>query len=659
MKSIKFLTIFSLFFFIFMLSSCNKNKTENKNENRDITSVQETVKRYKILPGSSPVRGNDDAVVTITVFSDFECPYCQKAAKEIEMLQRKNEGHIRVVFKNFPIERHRYALLAAKAGIAAQNQNAFWQMHDILFEKSKEITLENIFKWAENLKLDLEKFKMDLNSEETLNRLRKDKEEALRFGLKGTPYVFVNGIITNGLIEPTVKKELINAEKLKNQGINNIFEELMKNALNQYEKIETGINTPKIPKDILKIPLAGSLVYGNIDAPITLIAFVDFEGKLSETFFKTAEDINKAYGNDIRFYVVSHPLSYHKKGADVSKLFYAANNLDKNREIYELIYREQSNWINSDNPVDFLLKKAETTGIDIEKFKEAVNDPATLKTIAKDDEISSKLHIRTAPAIFINGRFVPGAMPFETFRNVIKEELERAEPFIEKGLKGDELYMELIKNGKPSLVYKKNIPDENRLAKIAMHGDEACIGNKNAPITIVEFSELQCPYCKRASSIVNSAVEQYKDKVRLCFKHRPLASHVNAKQVSLYLIAVKKIYGDTKFFEMLDLLFKNQNDWSKQSDEELFRKYFVQNGMDWNKIKEFSTSKTAEEILQKDTVEASKVGVRGVPVFFINGLKITGARPKVVFTNVIDKFLENKNQPEQSVEKKDGKTDNM
>lgn len=659
MKFTKLFFYISIFFFIFSLYSCNKDKSENKSESSKESIIQDNVRRYNVIPGTSPAKGKDGAAVTIIVFSDFECPFCKKAAKEIKMLQKKNSDHLRVVFKNFPINRHRYSLLAAKAGVAAQNQNAFWQMHDILFAKSKEITLENVFKWAENLKLDIDKFKADLNSEDTLNRLRKDKEEAVRFGLRGTPYIFVNGIITQGLIEPTVKKEFINAEKLKNQGVKNIFDTLMKDALNKYEKKAPGVNAPKIPKDIFKIPPAGSLVYGNIDAPITILAFVDFEGKLSKTFFETAEDLSKLYSKEIRFYVISHPLSYHKKGAKISKLFYAADSFGKTREIYELIYKEQINWTNSDTPLDFLVKKSATIGLETEKLIKKMNSTSTQNMISKDREVASKLQIRTAPAIFINGRFVPGAMPIQTFKNVIAEELKRAKPFILKGLKGNTLYRELIKEGKPSLVSKKPLPATNKLAKIAMHGYEACIGDKNAPVTIIEFSELQCPYCKRASSIVNSVIEQYKGNVKLCFKHRPLAMHSNAKQISLYLIAIKNLYGDAKFFETLNLLFKTQNEWNKTSDETFFKKRFTQIGMNWNKIKKVSKSSKAEEILQKDTVEASKVGVRGVPVFFVNGLKITGARPKNVFTNIIDKLIEHKNLSEKSMEKEDGKTDNM
>jgi glutaredoxin len=141
----------------------------------------------------APTRGSPMAPVTIVEFSDFECPYCGRAHPIVQQVLREYEGRVRVVFKHFPLSSHPHAMPAARAAVAAGNQGKFWEMHDLLFEHQRQLEEEDLERYAEQLGLDMEQFRADLQSAETQQQVEADKQEGQRVGVEGTPTFFVNG----------------------------------------------------------------------------------------------------------------------------------------------------------------------------------------------------------------------------------------------------------------------------------------------------------------------------------------------------------------------------------------------------------------------------------------------------------------------------------
>jgi protein-disulfide isomerase len=104
----------------------------------------------------------------------------------------KNEGKVKIVFKNFPLKMHDLAQQAALAALAAGKQEKFWEYHDKLFAE-KKIEQPDFERIAEELELDLAKFQEDMQSPELINHLRNDMTEAQQNGITGTPTIFING----------------------------------------------------------------------------------------------------------------------------------------------------------------------------------------------------------------------------------------------------------------------------------------------------------------------------------------------------------------------------------------------------------------------------------------------------------------------------------
>ena len=149
-------------------------------------------------PGSSPVRGNSTAKVTIVTFSDFQCPFCQRGASIMDDVLKEYPNDVKLVFKNLPLPFHEKAKPAARAALAAGRQGKFWEMHDLLFKNQASFSDEYFVKLAGDLKLDVDKFKADMNSPDTEKAIADDTAQAQKLGVNGTPGFFVNGVMISG-----------------------------------------------------------------------------------------------------------------------------------------------------------------------------------------------------------------------------------------------------------------------------------------------------------------------------------------------------------------------------------------------------------------------------------------------------------------------------
>jgi protein-disulfide isomerase len=142
---------------------------------------------------NSPVKGPDDAPVTLTVFSDFQCPYCSRLVPFLDDVLAKNPGMVRLVFKQFPLRMHNMAQPAALASLAAREQGKFWPMHDLLFANFNQLSEEKIRALAKEAGLDLARFDKDRSTQKLLDEVLRDQGLGQQAGVQGTPTIFFNG----------------------------------------------------------------------------------------------------------------------------------------------------------------------------------------------------------------------------------------------------------------------------------------------------------------------------------------------------------------------------------------------------------------------------------------------------------------------------------
>lgn len=171
------------------------------------------------LASDSPALGPEGAKVTIVEFSDYQCPACLTAENSVKQLMQQYNGKVRFVYRNFPLYSiHPNAGIAAEAALAAGEQGKFWEMHDKLFENQQAISKDGIVtikKIAKELNLDEAKFNGALESRKFASAVKKDYDDALRFGSEGTPTFFINGTKYFGAYNAEQLKQIIDAELAK------------------------------------------------------------------------------------------------------------------------------------------------------------------------------------------------------------------------------------------------------------------------------------------------------------------------------------------------------------------------------------------------------------------------------------------------------------
>lgn len=165
---------------------------------------------------SDHVRGNSAAPVTLTVYADFQCPACRTESNLIARAWPRIEDRVRLVFRHYPLDTHRHAFLAARYAEAAARQDAFWEMHDLLFGNqalwSQTPNAVPIFDgYAGELGLDLAQLRADVDSAAVRDKVLADQRGGTRAGVRSTPSLFLNGrLIANPDTAPALVA-LVNA----------------------------------------------------------------------------------------------------------------------------------------------------------------------------------------------------------------------------------------------------------------------------------------------------------------------------------------------------------------------------------------------------------------------------------------------------------------
>jgi protein-disulfide isomerase len=180
--------------------------------------------------------------------------------------------------------------------------------------------------------------------------------------------------------------------------------------------------------------------------------------------------------------------------------------------------------------------------------------------------------------------------------------------------------------------YKTTVALRPPVIDVATAGRPEKGGGAKAPVTIIEFSDYQCPFCGRAEGTVDQVMKAYGDKVRLVYRDFPLPMHPQARPASE---AANCAGAQGKFWEYHETLFKNQT----ALGEDKLKEYAKNLGLDQAKFDQCLATKPFKGAIDKDIAEGSKVGVTGTPAFFINGRMLSGAQPFDKFKEVIDEEL--------------------
>lgn len=168
-----------------------------------------------------------------------------------------------------------------------------------------------------------------------------------------------------------------------------------------------------------------------------------------------------------------------------------------------------------------------------------------------------------------------------------------------------------------------------------IRSDESIIGPKDAPITLVEYSDFECPFCSRGFGTVKELMSKYQGKIRFVYKHLPLSFHPQAMISAKYYEAIR-LQDEKKAFAFHDEIYKNQ---AKLSSGTAFLDTAAKKvGADIKRLKKDIDSAQVAKRIDDDVKEAASLGMQGTPGFLLNGVPVRGAYPTEHFVGIIDEL---------------------
>jgi protein-disulfide isomerase len=599
----------------------------------------------RIPVGDSPSLGPADAPVVIVEFSDYQCPYCGRAQATLRALLNTYPTQVRLVFKNNPLAFHGDADLAAQAALAAGAQGKFWDYHDLLFENQKAMARSDLEDYAVRLGLDMRRFGEALDQGTFEAAIRGDQALATKLGARGIPNFFINRGIPNFFING---RKFIGSKPLA--AFQEVIDAELKLAAGSTYSARVEANFVEAPAEknrkpksdrpggndlqIYKIPVGNAPVKGSDDAPVTIIEFGDFQCPFCARVRATLETLmsKEQYRGKIRIAFKQLPLPFHKEAKLAAQAALAANTQGKFWEYHDLLFQNQKALGRQD--LEFY---ASEVGLDMVAFRAALDNEVHLADVEADLGQSVTFGARGTPHFFINGKRLSGAQSLEKFEAAVDDALVRAEKFRDRNLSGNALYDAIVEDGAEKYVLSErrpraDVPDD-KVWKIRIPRDAPSRGKRNAPITLVEFADFQCPFCARSSTSTDALFTKYGGKIRVVFFNLPLPFH---KDASLAAEAAMAAHAQGKFWEYRALLFANTRALKRDDLE----RYAEEVGLKMRPFRRALNKRKYKGKVARDLALATRLEARGTPTFFINGRKLVGAQPSAKFEERIDAILD-------------------
>jgi protein-disulfide isomerase len=588
----------------------------------DASDVDEAGLPVGFTEDGHPFRGDPSAPIVIQEYSDYQCPYCARFYVQTLPSLLENQiasGDAVLIYYDFPLSSiHPQASAAANAARCAGEQGAapYWAMHDLLFANPEEWSIADsataFVSYAKDLSLDVELFQSCIDEDRFAAEILADSTAGQGQGVTGTPTFFING------------QKLVGAQPLDNfvSAINTVKEGGRLVADEPQQQAPAAAPTPAAFAD----NHAGAM--GDPNAPVTIVEFTDYQCPYcSGHSLETLPSIVSEFVDTGRVYYILKDLpldQLHPDARAAAEAARCAGDQGAYWAMHDALFANQSEWANQgDAAAELFVGYAEELGLDETEMTACIESGRFKDDVEANVAEARALGISGTPMFFVDGYPLNGARPFEHFQLAVQ--------YAEEGILADAYAPQQPQAEQPSA------PPTPADVEI---GDAFVLGDPDAPITIVEFTDFQCPYCSRHfQQTYPQILEEYVDTgiVRYVFKDFPLNSiHAQADEAAQ---AARCAGEQGAFHEMHDVLFQRQMAWSGQTPTALFVGYAEDIGLDSSAFEECLTSGKYADAVNADLDQGLQLGVTGTPAFFINGYLVSGAQPYSLFQQAIESLL--------------------
>ena len=381
-------------------------------------------------------------------------------------------------------------------------------------------------------------------------------------------------------------------------------------------------------------------MWGKRDALVTIVQYSDFQCPYCSRVEPTMQQVRDTYGPEkVRVIWKNNPLPFHpnaKPAAEAAQGVFALAGNDAFWKFHGTAFKNQSALSE-----DSYVKWATEAGVkekDAAAFKAGLQSHKWADKVDKDLSDGKSAGVQGTPAFYVNGIFINGAQPFDAFKKTIDQELAKAQAKVASGTPKARVYVEMTKENKkaapPPAKDEEEKDDTTTVFKVPM-GTSPALGGPNALVTIVEFSDFQCPYCGRVEPTLKSLRDKYGSKLRLVWRNEPLPFHNRAEPAAEVAMEVRAEKGDKAFWDMHDKLFEAQKDLS----DDVLIKLAGDFGVSADKAKKAMSEHTHKKEIDADADSGEDFQANGTPHFFIDGRRLVGAQPEEKFTKIIDEEI--------------------
>lgn len=385
---------------------------------------------------------------------------------------------------------------------------------------------------------------------------------------------------------------------------------------------ESGAFVPILPDDPVKGPR---------DAWVTLVIFSDFQCPFCARATSTIDQIVRDYGGDVRVVFKDYPLPFHPRARPAAKAARAVYDLGGSEafwRFHDLVFKNQQHLDD-----DQLEEWAVEAGVDARAYAARLADPAVEARVAQNEAAMNALGGGGTPQFYINGALLTGAQPLEKFKAAIDEERDRARDIASRGTARDRVYMAAAAINKGRKI-DTSAEDPSAVFYVPV-GKSPARGPATALVTIVQFSDFQCPFCQRVQDTLKELRQAYGDKLRVVWKDMPLSFHNRAVPAATLAREARAQRGDAAFWAMHDSLFA---DVKSLEDADLEARA-TQQRLDVKAAMAAVASNKHAAGIEDDTDLGDELRAQGTPHFFVNGRRLVGAQPIDRFKALVDEEM--------------------
>jgi len=380
-------------------------------------------------------------------------------------------------------------------------------------------------------------------------------------------------------------------------------------------------------------PEDGSL--GNPLAPVTIVAFLDLECPFSARVQPTLKAVLETYGPErVRLVVKHHPMPFHvhaDAAATMAELVHDVAGNEAFMRFVELAFAGITDLSDAR-----LRRFAREVGV-AERHFSSENLARAAKKVHADAKLADSVGTYGTPGFFINGRLLSGAQAKERFTAIVDEELVAASAALAGGVAKEQLYAVRSAHNfqSPKKSREEREEPDTTVWRIPAFADDPARGGQEPLVTIVELGGFECPFTKKVDATLDTLLDRYGDDLRVVWKDRPLSNQERGRPAAALARAAYAKGGDALFWQAYDALFA-----AEALDDETLARISKALGLAPGAYRTELASKKFEARLKE--TELASLGLRagGTPHFFVNGVRLAGARPLQDFERLVERQLQ-------------------